>query len=62
MYLIYNVNGTFFGGHSRFVNSTSSFEEAMTVVNSSEEELKIFLADEVDEYFNNKRDQIFPLN
>ena len=62
MYLIYDANGTFFGGHSRFVASASSFEEAMTVVSSSEEELKIFLADEVDEYFNNKRDQISPLN
>ena len=62
MYLIYDANGTFFGGHSRLVTSASSFEEAMTVVSSSEKELKIFLADEVDEYFNNKRDQISPLN
>lgn len=62
MYLVYNCQNTFFGGHSLLVEQTSSLESALELVNNSEEDLRIYLTEEVNGYLDGDIDNISPLN
>ena len=62
MYSVYDCQNTFFGGHSVLVEQTNSFDQAMSMVNNSVEDLRVFLAEEVYAYLDGKIDCISPLN
>lgn len=62
MYSVYDCRNTFFGGHSVLVEQTNSLELALELVNNSEEDLRIFLTEEVYAYLDGKIDCISPLN
>ena len=63
MYSVYNCQNTFFGGHSVLTEQTNSLDRALEVVNNnSEEDLRVFLTEEVYAYLEGTVDCISPLN
>ena len=62
MYSVYDCKRTFFGGHSVLVEQTNSFDQAMSLVNNSVEDLRVFLTEEVYAYLDGEIDCISPLN
>ena len=62
MYSIFDCQNTFFGGHSRLIEQTNSFDQAMSLVNNSVEDLRVFLTEEVYAYLDERVGCISPLN